>query len=102
MFREAIADHDIVVSHHHGYYALGRSAAEAFFRAYYLRQACSVQVKAAAAAAGAGEHLREMDPQRVAMIEDQMRESAHYHYDGSTEWAALLRKLERACPDYRT
>ena len=101
-FREAIADHDIVVSHHHGYYALGCSAAEAFFRAFYLRQACSVQVKAAATAAGAGEHLREMDPQRVAMIEDQMRASAHYHYDGSTEWAALLRKLDRTCPDYRT
>ena len=101
-FREAIAGHDIVVSHHHGYYVLGRSAAEAFFRAYYLRQACAVQGKAAATAAGAGEHLREMDPQRVAMIEDQMRASAHYHYDGSTEWAALLRKLERTCPDYRT
>ena len=101
-FREAIASHDVVVSHHHGYYALGRSASEAFFRAFYLRQACSVQVKAAATAAGAGERMREMDPQRVAMIEDQMRESAHYHYDGSTEWAALLRKLERECPDYRT
>ena len=93
---------DIIVSHHHGYYALGRSASEAFFRAFYLRQACSVQVKAAAVAAGAGERMREMDPQRVAMIEDQMRDSAHYHYDGSTEWAALLRKLERECPDYRT
>ena len=102
LFHKAIADHDIVVSHHHGYYALGRSAAEAFFRAFYLRQACSVQVKAAAAAAGAGDRLREMDPQRVAMIEDQMRDSAHYHYDGSTEWAALLRKLERESPDYRT
>ena len=84
-FHKAIAGHDIIVSHHHGYYALGRSAAEAFFRAFYLRQACSVQVKAAAAAAGAGERMSEMDPQRVAMIEDQMRESANYHYDGSTE-----------------
>ena len=102
LFRGAIAEHDIVVSHHHGYYALGRSAVEAFFRAFYLRQACAVQVKAAAIAAGTGEHLREMDPQRVAMIEDQMRASAHYHYDGSTEWAALMRKLERTCPDYRT
>lgn len=101
-FVEAIADRDILLSRHHGYYALGRSAAQAFFRAYYLRQACAVQVKASAAAAGAGGRLREMDPQRVAMIEDEMRESAHYHYDGSTEWAALLRKLERECPDYRT
>ena len=84
------------------HYLTRRSAAEAFFRAFYLRQASAVQVKAAATAAGAGEQLREMDPQRVAMIEDQMRESANYHYDGSTEWAALLRKLERTCPDYRT
>ena len=38
----------------------------------------------------------------AAMIEDQMRESANYNYDGSTEWADLLRKLERECPDYRT
>ena len=30
-----------------------------------------------------------------------MRDSAHYYYDGSTEWAALLRKLERECPGYR-
>ena len=30
-----------------------------------------------------------------------MRDSAHYHYDGSTEWVALLRKLERECPGYR-
>ena len=52
--------------------------------------------------AGAGERMLEMDPQRVAMIEDQMRASAHYHYDGSTEWAALLRKLERECPNYWT
>ena len=52
--------------------------------------------------AGAGERLRLMDPQRVAMIQDQMRESDHYHYDGTTEWAALLRKLERDGPDYRT
>ena len=46
--------------------------------------------------------MSEIDSQRVAMIENRMRESAHYHYDGSTEWAALLRKLERKCPDYRT
>ncbi len=31
-----------------------------------------------------------------------MYESPHYNYDGSTEWAALLRKLEREQPDYKT
>ena len=51
--------------------AATRSASGAFFRAFYLRQICSVRAKAAATAAGAGERMREMDPQCVAMIEDQ-------------------------------
>jgi len=99
---KTVRDHEIIVAHNHGYYTLGRSASEAFFRAFYLRQACSMQVKAAAAAAGMGDELRVIDPQRVAMLQDQMRDSPNYHYDGSTEWAALLRKLERECPDYRS
>ncbi len=31
-----------------------------------------------------------------------MYASEHYNYDSSTEWAALLRKLEREQPDYKT
>jgi hypothetical protein len=30
-----------------------------------------------------------------------MYASDHYNYDGSTEWPALLRKLDREQPDYR-
>ena len=30
------------------------------------------------------------------------RSDRDFFYHGSTEWAALLRKLERGCPDYRT
>ncbi len=101
-FCRTVAGHDIIVARNHGYYTLGRRASEAFFRAYYLREACSVQVKAAATAAGLGERLRPIDPQRVAMLQDQMAASGHYAYDGSTEWAALLRKLARICPDYAT
>ena len=100
LFMRTLRGHDIIVARNHGYYSLGRRASEAFFRAYYPRQACSVQVRAGGA--GAGDRLRTIDRQRVAMLQEQMRESPHYHYDGSTEWAALLRKLERECPDYRT
>ncbi len=93
-----LGQHGIMISHNHGYYALGRTAAEAFFRAYYLRQACSVQVKVLST----GEEPRLIDPQSVARFQDQMYASEHYNYDGSTEWAALLRKLEREQPDYKT
>ena len=97
-FQRSLAGHEIMISHNHGYYALGRTAAEAFFRAYYLRQACAVQVKVLSMA---GEP-RPIDPQAVARFQDEMYASEHYSYDGSTEWAALLRKLDREQPDYKT
>ena len=54
-----------------------------------------------ATAGGTVKPLHLIDPQRVAMIQDQMRESPNCHYDGSTEWATRLRKLDRECPDYK-
>ncbi len=97
-FEELAARHDIIITRNHGYYVFGRSASEAFFRAYYLRQACSVQVKVYAM----GQEPHIIDPQEVARFQDQMYASPHYNYDGSTEWAALLRKLDREQPDYKT
>ena len=102
LFCRAIAGHEILIARNHGYYALGRHAAEAFFRAYRLREACSVQLKAATAAAGVGERLRSIDPKRVAQIREQMAKSGFYDYDGSTEGPALLRKLKRIYPDFAT
>lgn len=97
-FVETLGQHNIMISHNHGYYCLARTAAEAFFRAYYLRQACSVQMKVMAS----GDELHLIDPQRVARYQDQMYDSEHYNYDGKTEWAGLLRRLERLQPDYRS
>ena len=97
-FKATLGHKDILITRNHGYYVLGRSAAEAFFRAYFLRQACAVQVKVLSMGAGA----RPIDPQAVARFQDQMYASPHYNYDGSTEWAALLRKIEREQPDFKT
>ena len=33
------------ITRNHGYYTVCKTAAEAFFKAYYLKQACSVQIK---------------------------------------------------------
>lgn len=97
-FQRTLGDKDIMITRNHGYYVLGRSAAESFFRAYFLRQACSTQVKVLSM----GEEPHEIDPQEVARFHEQMYSSEHYNYDGSTEWAALLRKLDRDQPDYKT
>ena len=97
-FVRTLAEKSILITRNHGYYVLGRSASEAFFRAYYLRQACAVQIKVLSM----GEEPHIIDPQEVARFQDQMYESPHYNYDGRTEWAALLRKLDREQPDYKT
>jgi len=97
-FQKTLGSKDIMITRNHGYYVLGRSASEAFFRTYYMRQACAVQIKVLSM--GVEPHV--IDPQEVARFQDQMYESPHYNYDGSTEWAALLRKLGREQPDYKT
>ena len=73
------------------------SAAEAFFRAYYLEQACTVQVKNLSM--GLSKH--EIDKQKAAYFWENMSDSDDYNYDGKTEWAALLRKQEREHSNYK-
>ncbi len=95
---EMLGQHQILISRNHGYYALGTTAAEAFFRAYFLRQTCSAQIKTLSM--GRPPHV--IDPQKVARYQDQMSASEHYNYDGRTEWPGLIRQLEIRSPDYKT
>ncbi len=96
LFCDLSACHDLLISRNHGYYAFGRLACESFFRSYFLRQACEIQL--AAMATGAEMHL--ISDAEVARFRDQMYASPHYNYDGATEWPGLLRKLDRECPGY--
>jgi ribulose-5-phosphate 4-epimerase/fuculose-1-phosphate aldolase len=100
-FMSHIAVHEILISHNHGYYCLGRTAQEAFFRAYYLRQACEVQIKALSMVGGDHNKLRLINPDREIGYRDAMYTSDDYHYDGKTEWQGLLRWLDRNSPDYK-
>ena len=100
-FMAKVAEHDILISHNHGYYCLGRTAQEAFFRAYYLRQACEVQYKALAMVGGDASQLRLISDEREAGYRDAMYKSDDYNYDGETEWKGMLRWLDKHAPDYR-
>lgn len=97
-FVESLGAHQILISRNHGYYALGTTAAEAFFRAYFLRQTCSAQIKTLSM----GRELHPIDPQKVARYQDQMARSEHYNYDGKTEWEGLIRLLDTRSPDYKS
>lgn len=88
----AFAEFNIVISRNHGHWTLGSTAAEAFFRAYYLRQACDIQCRVLAMG---DPHL--IPPDRVATYRAQMYASPHYNYDGRTEWPGLLRRVAREC-----
>ena len=97
-FVEKLGSHQILISRNHGYYALGMTAAEAVFRAYFLRQTCSTQIKTLSM----GRPLHLIDPQKVARYQDQMAASPHYNYDGKTEWDGLIRLLDACDPGYKT
>ena len=95
VFMASVAKCNILISHNHGYYCLGRTAQEAFFRAYYLRQACEVQRKALSMTNADHSKLRLISEQRKTDYSDAMYTSEDYNYDGETEWSGLLRWLEK-------
>ncbi|MEM6423072.1 MAG: class II aldolase/adducin family protein, partial [Pseudomonadota bacterium] len=66
LFVETLGDKQILISRNHGYCALGETAAAAFFRAYFLRQTCSTQIKTLSM----GREIHWMDPQKVARYRD--------------------------------
>lgn len=85
---------------HHGMYAVGRDAAESFFVAKHLTQACDVQVKTLAMAGG---DLSKVIIPDSSQLRDQFKDmmlSPDYSYDGSREWPGLIRKLQREHPDF--
>ena len=96
-FITTMGDKDIIITRNHGYYVLGRTAAEAFFSTYYLRQACSVQLKAQKT----GEKLHLIPQHQVDRSKKQMYAHNVYSFDGSREWKGLLRKLDREQPNYK-
>ena len=81
---------------HHGLYAVGRDAAEAWFVTFHLHQACEVQLRAMAT----GQPLIYPDPAHLDAQYQDMMSSPDYAYDGSREWAGCVRKLNRELPGY--
>lgn len=85
---------------HHGMYAVGRDAAEAFFVAKHLTQACDVQVKTLSMAGGdLSKVILPEFPQLRRQYKDMML-SPDYAYDGSREWPAVIRELELKLPGF--
>ncbi len=90
----------MIVEAFHGAFVLGRTVGEAFFKAFYLDQACSVQL-AVQAAGAAGADLTTLGQAEIDRHLADMAKSDWYGYEGALEWAACLRCLDREAPAYK-
>ncbi|EOD22966.1 hypothetical protein EMIHUDRAFT_461189 [Emiliania huxleyi CCMP1516] len=81
---------------HHGLYAVGTSARDAWFVTFHLHQACEVQLRAQST----GQALVMPSQEELQRQYADMISSPDYAYDGSREWAGCVRKLNRELPGY--
>lgn len=79
----------------HGLVVLGRTVAEAYVLAATLIKACRIQI---AAQSGNAALHRPRDA-AIALAAEQLRDGGAV--EGVMEWPALLRRLDRVCPDFR-
>jgi ribulose-5-phosphate 4-epimerase/fuculose-1-phosphate aldolase len=91
-----LGDATYLMLRNHGLLTVGRSIAEAFLAMYMFESTCQIQL-----AAQAGGPLTTVQPQIVAGVAESMRVQTG-NQGGAFVWPALLRKVERLDPGYRT
>ena len=92
-----LGDKRFLMLRNHGLLTVGASVAEAFVAMYFFEVSCMIQVRAQA---GGAELLRISD-EIVSDAERWWHEVTHGE-GGGLAWPALLRKLDRIAPEYRT
>jgi ribulose-5-phosphate 4-epimerase/fuculose-1-phosphate aldolase len=112
-----LGKHDVLILRNHGLLVCGASIAQAFNAMYWLENACRIQVDtlgcnraihhpASSAIANtvscfSGEEITLANEMRTNPVLNAAAQARHGGY-GSLEWPALLRKLDRLDPSYKT
>lgn len=91
-----LGTNNAMILRHHGLLTTGRTVAEAFSYMYYLEQACRIQI----AATQGGQKVTVPPAEVSAHTAAQFASWADTK--GQRPWAALRRRLDRECPDYKT
>ena len=95
-----LGNRDMMLLRNHGTLTVGRHCSDAFLRMYFLERACSMQVRTRAIAP-AGEDY----PIAPSVIDKNAKLSSSAgemtQFAEQLVWPALIRRLERTCPDYR-
>jgi ribulose-5-phosphate 4-epimerase/fuculose-1-phosphate aldolase len=80
----------------HGLLAVGRTIPDAFLNMYVFESTCRIQIDAQA-----GGELVHVNPAILQGMQEVMK-TATAGLGAAVAWPALLRKLERMDPSYRT
>lgn len=94
-----MGEKSLLMLRNHGTLAVGRSAAEAFLRIFFLERACAMQVRALA---GGRDQVVECGASVQQVVKEQSNPDALKFASELLAWPALLRRLDRTCPDYKT
>jgi ribulose-5-phosphate 4-epimerase/fuculose-1-phosphate aldolase len=92
-----LGDRRYLMLRNHGLLTVGRSVAEAFVAMYFFEAACMMQVRAQSG----GGRLRRIGAAIVDGAQEQWERVTH-GAGGGLAWPALLRKLDRRDPAYKT
>lgn len=97
--QQDLGDKHLMLLRNHGTLTLGERCADAFLRMYFLERACSMQVRSRTLG-GPGSDYPTADP--VIALNARIGESQNVAAAArQLVWPALLRKLDRLCPDYK-
>ena len=91
-------DNQFLMLRNHGLLTLGATVADAFLNMYLFETVCTIQVRAQS---GGGE-LISVDPRIIAGAQAQAKQVTRGVGGGALTWPALLRRLDRLDPSYRT
>lgn len=96
---EDMGDKHVMILRNHGTLAIGRSVGECFLRLYFLERACDAQVKMLSAGLDALNTPPQGTPEKVKA---QTPAAGVAMLANGLAWPALLRKLDRIDPSFRT
>jgi ribulose-5-phosphate 4-epimerase/fuculose-1-phosphate aldolase len=91
----SLGDKPLLILHNHGLLSCGRTAAEAFLYHYFLQMACEIQI----AVTGTAQEFLSASAQSVQSLSAWGKPRRKPW--GNTQWEALMRLLDRTCPDFR-
>ena len=92
-----LGNKNFLMLRNHGLLTVGRSIADAFLNMYIFETTCQIQL----AAQSGGAPLTEVNPLIVQGVAHAMKVQTE-GMGGAFVWPALIRKLERTDPSYRT